>query len=84
MVKNPPANAEDMGLVPGPGGSHMLWGTKPVHHSYSARAPRACALQPEKPLRGEVHASQLEWPLLQLEKARVQQQRPRAARSKNK
>jgi len=24
MVKNPPANAEDMGLIPGPGGSHAV------------------------------------------------------------
>ena len=23
--KNLPANAEDMGLIPGPGRSHMLW-----------------------------------------------------------
>ena len=26
VVKNPPANARDMGLIPGPGKSHMLWG----------------------------------------------------------
>ena len=25
VVKNPPANAEDTGLSPGPGRSHMLW-----------------------------------------------------------
>ena len=25
VVKNPPANAGDMGLSPGPGRSHMLW-----------------------------------------------------------
>ena len=25
LVKNPPANAGDMGLVPGPGRSYMLW-----------------------------------------------------------
>ena len=24
-VKNPPANAGDMGLIPGPGRSHMPW-----------------------------------------------------------
>ena len=24
VVKNPPANAGDMGLIPGPGRSHML------------------------------------------------------------
>ena len=27
VVKNPPANAEDMGSSPGPGRSHMLWGS---------------------------------------------------------
>ena len=25
VVKNPPANAGDMGLFPGPGRSHMTW-----------------------------------------------------------
>ena len=25
VVKNPPVNAGDMGLSPGPGRSHMLW-----------------------------------------------------------
>ena len=25
VVKNPPANAGDMGLSPGPGRAHMLW-----------------------------------------------------------
>ena len=26
VVKNPPANAGNMGSISGPGGSHMLWG----------------------------------------------------------
>ena len=26
MVKNPPCNAEDTGLIPGPERSHMPWG----------------------------------------------------------
>ena len=25
VVRNLPANAEDLGLIPGPEGSHMLW-----------------------------------------------------------
>ena len=25
LVKNPPANAGDTGLIPGPGRSHILW-----------------------------------------------------------
>ena len=29
MVKNPTGNAEDLGSIPGPGGSHMLLATKP-------------------------------------------------------
>ena len=33
MVKNPPANAEDMGLIPGPGRVHIHGATKPVGHN---------------------------------------------------
>ena len=28
LVKNPPANAGDMGLIPGLGRSHMVWRNK--------------------------------------------------------
>ena len=50
MVENLPANVEDMGSIPGPGGSHVLKGSrthalqllKPVHL-------RVCAQQQEKP-----------------------------------
>ena len=28
MVKNPPAKAGDIGLIPGPGRFHMLWGNE--------------------------------------------------------
>ena len=41
VVKNPPANARDMGLSPGPGRSHMRRATKPMHHNYWP-----CALEP--------------------------------------
>ena len=34
VVKKLPANAGDMGLIPGPGGSNMLGATKPVHHNH--------------------------------------------------
>ena len=42
VVKNPPANAGDVGLIPGLGRSHMKCGrtTKPVCHNW------ACALEP--------------------------------------
>ena len=41
VVKNPPANAEDTGLIPGPGRFHMLQG----------KHPRAQALHQAKPLQ---------------------------------
>ena len=31
MVKNLPANAEDTGSIPGPGGSHMSWSNNYAH-----------------------------------------------------
>ena len=40
MVKNPPANAGDVGFIPDLGRSHMPWRTKLVCHSYEA--PRPC------------------------------------------
>ena len=61
VVKNPPANAGDMGLNPSLGRSHLLWDSyasvlqllKPLH-------PRARALQQEKPPQGEACSLQLE------------------------
>ena len=47
VVKNPPANAGDTGLSPGPGRSHMPWSLCAT--TTEARAPRARALQQEKP-----------------------------------
>ena len=38
VVKNPPANAGNMGSIPGPGGSHMLG------RNYQARAPQLLSL----------------------------------------
>ena len=42
MVKNPPANAEDMGLSPGPGRAHMP-------RSNYARAPQLLSLRSIEP-----------------------------------
>ena len=91
MVKNPPANAGDMGLIPGQGRSHMPWSNyvhalqllnlrsrarepqllkptcpracvpqllSPRAVTTEAQAPRARALQQEKPLQGEALAQQ--------------------------
>ena len=38
VVKNPPANAGDMGSIPGPRRSHCRRAAKPVHHNYWAYA----------------------------------------------
>ena len=40
VVKNPPVNAGDMGLIPDSGRSHMLQATKPTYHN-----SRACTLE---------------------------------------
>ena len=78
MVKNLPAKAGDLGSIPGPGRSHILWGSKPMHLNYSAHEPQlqkpACpstlSRAPKQmwPQQREAHA-------LQLEKAHMQQQR---------
>ena len=34
VVKNPPANAGDVGSVLAPERFHMLQGTKPMYHNY--------------------------------------------------
>ena len=60
VVGNAPANAGNTGFIPGLGGSHMPRGTKPVHHSYCTHAPRAHALQHEKPPQSEANTPQLE------------------------
>ena len=84
VVKNPPANVGDTGLIPGPGRSHIPWVTKLVHHSYWAPSSRDHVPQQEKPVQREAHKLQrrIAPRSLQLEKARVQQQRPSAAKNK--
>ena len=34
VVKNPPVNAGDTGLIPGPGRSYMPQSTEPTHHNF--------------------------------------------------
>ena len=60
MVKNPLANAGNMGSIPGPGGSHMPWSNEAHTTTTEACAPRAHALQQEKSPQGEARAAQLE------------------------
>ena len=51
MGKNLPANAGDMGSIPGPGGSHVPCGLRLSAVTAEAHEPRACALTQEKPLQ---------------------------------
>ena len=52
MVKNPPANAGDMGSIPGLGRSHMLRSNQAlVPQLLKTVSPGAHALQQEKPLQ---------------------------------
>ena len=53
MVKNLPASAGGMDLIPGPGRFHI-----PRDITTEAQVPRACAMQQEKPLHREAHALQ--------------------------
>ena len=75
---------------------HNYWACalEPTRHNYGARVPqvlKAARLEPmlhnkEKPLQWEAHAPQRSVAPLspQLEKACAQQQRPKAAKNKNK
>ena len=52
MVKNPPANAGDVGSIPGPGRSHMLWRTRPKSTAVAEpvlQSLGAAATEPERP-----------------------------------
>ena len=65
VQNNLPANAGDIGSIPGLEKSHIPWATEPLHHNYwahtlkptswnyEAHAPRARALQQEKPPQWE-------------------------------
>ena len=73
-----PANARDMGLIPGPGGFLMPWNNEahgpqllsPRAASTKARVPRACALPQEKPPLWEaLRHSEERPPLAQREEA---------------
>ena len=86
VVKNLPANAGDMGLIPGPGNKipHVRgnWACEP--QILKPRSPRALALQQEKPPWRKGHAAQPErsFSSWQLEKAHMEQWRPNMAVNK--
>ena len=85
VVKNPPANAGNMGSIPGPGGSHMLG------RNYQARAPQLLSLRVWSLCPATREAATVKGPcttmksgprLPQLEKALTQKQRPNTAKNK--
>ena len=72
--KNPPANAGDMGSIPGPRRFHRPWSNQsPCATTTEACVPSTYAPQQEKPLKRKTHALHLEnSPCLpQLEKAHI-------------
>ena len=60
VVKSLPANAGDMGSIPGPERFHMLWGNKTPASQPLSLCPRAQAPQQEKPPQWEAHTPQPE------------------------
>ena len=87
VVKNPPANAEDTGSIPGLGRFHMPRGTQAHAPQLLRRCPRAWELQLLKPTQLEPvlrSKKQLESRSHspQLEKAGTQQQNPSAAKNR--
>ena len=74
--ENSPANAEDMGSIPGPGRLHV------TYSNYESPLPRACALQQEMPALWEAWAPQLERSLRsQGEEACEQHRKPAATKT---
>ena len=82
VVKNPPANAGDTGLSPGPGRSHMPQSNtacesqllNPCTTTTEAHEPRALTLQREATAMRSLHTTTKGSPCsLQLEKAHAQQ-----------
>ena len=96
VVKNPPANAGDTGLSPGPGRSHMprrnqARGPQLLRLRSIAREPqllKPTRLEPvlcnkrSHPMRSPCTATTSSPRSLQLEKACAQQRRPNAAKNK--
>ena len=58
VVKNPPANAGDMGSIPGLGRLHMPWGNKECAPRLLSLCSRTHAPQQEKLPQEEAHVPQ--------------------------
>ena len=85
VIKNPPASAGDMGLIPGVGRFHMLWGN--WAHGLQLLSPhtRACSTTRETTAVRSLSAATKSRPhLLQIAKAHMQQEDPAQPPSKKK
>ena len=89
MVKNPPANAGDTGLIPASQRSHMLHGNYtpiPQLLNHSLVLPpqllKPLCLEPVLSNKRRHHSGTSAHPLLQLEKVRTQQRRSSAVKNK--
>ena len=84
MVENLPANAGDMGSIPGLGRSHMPWSNWAREPQLlSLRVWSLCSATREAAIvRGPCTAMKSGPHLLQLEKALMQKQRPSTAKNK--
>ena len=91
VVENSPANAGDMGLSPGPGGSHMPrsnWARAPQLLSLCAATTEACVLGAPCSATREASTVRGPWATTksspcspQLEKDRALQRRPNTAKN---
>ena len=93
VVKNPPANAGDMGSILDPGRSHTLWGNQAPRHNYlrlhsRPTTPKAhvpwCPYSARKATAmRSLHTATREWPPFSTSREKpVQQQRPGTAKNK--
>jgi len=60
VVKNPPANALDMGLIPVQKGSTCCRAPKPRHHNCGSLCARSLCFTREATVMGSLHASSRE------------------------
>ena len=93
VIKNLPANEGDLGWIPGPGRSHMLWTAKlmchnywacalePGNHHYWARAPRVPKTREATMMRSPHTATREQPPLTTTREKPVLQRRPSTARN---
>ena len=81
VVKNPPCNAGDTGLIPGSGRSHEPWDTKPNAPQLWSLCSKVCTLQPLIPGHPRARARQRDARTRQPERSPRLQQLEKACRA---